>query len=178
VLSKNHLDNVSVVFKQKIKKWGIKAKSGEELTQKNLEEISNFIEDRLIMALKKFTLRSQHKRRHFQYRRIQIQNGQNNISRMKNFSRPTMIGSMTNLKSQNELMKSGGLQNAKFSEGNQRGRTQTQLKTNINFETSQISASIDHMPLTRMNSKNSYNRRIFNKLWNQDLEHINSKTTP
>jgi hypothetical protein len=161
VLSKNHLENVSVAFKQKIKKWGIKTKTGEELTTGEVEQITNFIEDRIILAIKKFTIRSQQKRKHLTYRRIQIHNGKNNISRMKNYSRPTMIGSMTNLKSQNDLGKSGGLQNAKFSEGNQRGR-QTQLNTNINFETSQISASIDHMPLTRMNSKNSLNRRNFN----------------
>lgn len=80
---------------------------------------------------------------------------------MKNFRRSPMLGSMTILKSQNDLGESGGLPKAKFSEGNQRGRS-TNMRTNIDIETSQISASIDHMPLTRMNSKNSTHRRKSN----------------
>lgn len=158
VLSKNHLDKVSLLFKQKIKKWGVKSKNGAQLSANEVEILSNKLENDILFAIKKFSLQSQQRKRGMYNWRVHIADGKNNISRMRNFNRPTMIGSMTILKSQNELMKSGNLENAKFSEGTKRS-TKTQIRTNIKFESSQISGSMDNFPLTRMNSKQTYNRR-------------------
>ena len=176
MLSKTPFDKVSLELRTKIKQWGIESTAGTKLTETEVDKLSKFIENRIVEAMKKFSAQSQRKRRQRNIRRFQISKEKNNISRMKNFG-TIDLKKLHLFQSQNELLKSEGLKNAKFSEGN-RQRRGRRIQTNIDLEDSQISGVMDHMPLTRLNSKVSINRRKDQKLWSPGSEPTSMATSP
>ena len=161
---------------QKINKWRIQTKSGVDLPNEEFGKIKTIIEKKIVDVMKKISNHSQIRRNRNQ-RRINIRKGKNNISKFQNFNRPTNMGSMTILKTNHDFGETKSLVDAKFSEGNQMGRN-PRLRTRIDLEGSQISGSMDHMPLTRMNSKLShYNSKgFFSKFGTQKYPNLSMKS--
>ena len=176
-LSFNRFDTLSLELNQKIKKWRIKTKSGDNVSNEDLSKIKTIIEKKIVDVMKKVGNQTQFRQVMRQQRRMDIRKGKNNISNFKIFKKPKNMGSMTILKTNHELGETNSLVNAKFSEGNHMGRA-TRIRTRIDLEGSQISGSMDHMPLTRMNSKMShYNSKgFFSKFGTQKFPNLSMKS--